>query len=425
MKLSFFLIPFFLAALRVAPQTKRLPAEWEKQDRVHLAWFGKERRDSVLCRVIEALQPSVSLTLNIPADSLKPSVCLSLAKYGIDTGRIDFVTDPNVDFWTRDPLFFVTQNDSLKVVCFNYSMYGVYPDIMNEPIPDDIKKIGEYDERLAMQLKLPVIKSDFVFEGGGIESNGNGTFLIIKEMALQRNPGKSIAEIEAELKRTLGGKKIIWLKDGLAEDKVHKNFGPFFRNYFGGGANMHVDELCRFVNESTVILPQIPKQSHWGNPVDSINHFMLEENFRILSGATTGEGKKIIVYRIPMPEVTPLLYSFYTEMEDMPEMQKFGFKLGDTLHRVPAASYVNFFVSNKVVLMPKYWKPGVNLLQKQKDEAAKQLLQKLFPGREVVQIYTLSINRGGGGIHCMTHEQPVVKNVTTASRGLPSRQARE
>jgi agmatine deiminase len=410
MKLTIFFIAFYAATLPVWAQTVKIPGEWENQERVHLAWFGKERRDSVLCSVIEALQPSVPLTLNIPADSLKLSICLYLSKYRIDTAGIDFVTDRDVDFWTRDPLFFVTQNDSLKVVCFNYSMYGVYPDIANELIPEDIKKIGEYDERLATQLRLPVIKSDFVFEGGGIESNGNGTFIIIKEMALQRNPGRTIAEMEAELNRTLGAKKIIWLKDGLAEDKVCKDFGPFFKNYFGGGANMHVDELCRFVNDSTVILPQIPKQKHWENPVDSINHFMLEENFRILINATTVEGKKIIVYRIPMPEVSPLLYSFYTESVDMPEMQKFGFKLGDTIHRVPAASYVNFFVSNKVVLIPKYWKPGVNLLQKQKDETARQLLQKLFPGRKVVQIYTLSINRGGGGIHCMTHEQPIAKN---------------
>lgn len=406
MRVTFFLITICAATISVSAQSVRCPAEWERQERVHLAWFGNERRDSVLCRVVEALQPSVPLTINIPADSLKSSICLYLAKYKIDTTRIDFVADRDVDFWTRDPLFFVKQSDSLKIVCFNYSMYGIFPDIANEPIPDDIKRVGEYDERLALRLGLPVIKSDYVFEGGGIESNGKGTFLIIKEMALQRNPGKTLAEIEAELKRTLGAKKIIWLKEGLAEDKVYKDFGPFVRNYFGGGANMHVDELCRFVNEHTVILPEIPKQQHWENPVDSINHFMLEANFSILSKATTFEGKKMTVYRIPMPEVTPLLYSFYADSADMPEMRKFGFKMGDTLHRVPAASYVNYFVSNKVVLMPRYWKPGMNDLQRRKDEAARQLLQKLFPGREVIPIYTLSVNRGGGGIHCMTHEQP-------------------
>lgn len=100
-------------------------------------------------------------------------------------------------------------------------------------MPDDVKRIGEYDERLASQLNINVIKSDFIFERGGIETNGNGTFCIIKEMALQRNPGKTIDEIELELKRTLGAKKIIWLKDGFIEDKIFNNYGPFIRISLG------------------------------------------------------------------------------------------------------------------------------------------------------------------------------------------------
>ncbi len=410
MKLTIFFIALYLATLPVWAQTVRVPAEWEKQERVHLAWFGKDRRDTVLCRVIEALQPYNSITLNIPNDTLKPSIISKLSGYGINSATIHFVTDPDTDFWTRDPLFFVVDSGHLAITCFNYSMYGAYPDIANESMPDDIRRVGEYDDRLAEQLKLPVIKSDFVFEGGGIESNGRGTLMIIKEMALQRNPSKSIPEIEAELKRTLGAKKIIWLKDGLAEDKLYKNFGPFFKNYFGGGANMHVDELCRFVNETTVILPEIQKEINWQNPVDSINYFMLEENFQILSKATTFEGKKITIHRIPMPEPVQLIYSFYIENVDLPNMAKFGFGLGDTIHRVPAASYVNYFVSNDVLLIPKYWKPGMTESQKEKDEEAKKLFTRLFPAKKIIQIYTLTINRGGGGIHCMTHEQPKVKD---------------
>ena len=410
MKLTIFFIALYLTTLQVWAQTIRVPAEWEKQERVHLAWFGKDRRDTVLCRVIQALQPYNSITLNIPNDSLKPSIISKLSGYGINSAAIHFVTDPDTDFWTRDPLFFVVDNGHLAITCFNYSMYGAYPDIANESIPDDIRRVGEYDDRLAEQLKLPVIKSDFVFEGGGIESNGRGTFMIIKEMALQRNPSKSIPEIEAELKRTLGAKKIIWLKDGLAEDKLYKNFGPFFKNYFGGGANMHVDELCRFVNETTVILPEIQKEIDWQNPIDSINYFMLEENFQILSKATTFEGKKITIYRIPMPDPVQLIYSFYIENVDLPNMTKFGFGLGDTIHRVPAASYANYFVSNDVLLIPKYWKPGMIESQKEKDEEAKKIFTRLFPAKKIIQIYTLTINRGGGGIHCMTHEQPKVKN---------------
>jgi agmatine deiminase len=388
-------------------QTLRVPAEWEKQERVHLAWFGKERRDSVLCRVIEALQPSVPLTLNITSKFAKASICAYMSKYSIDTSKIDFIVDPETDFWTRDPLFFAIESNSLKLVCFNYNMYGVFPDILGSPIPDDIKKIGEYDERLAKQLRIDTIISNYFFEGGGIESNGKGTFVIIKQMALQRNPGKTITEIEAELKRTLGAKKIIWLKDGLIEDITFKNFAPFYKNYFAGGGNMHVDELCRFVNETTVVLPEILSQDIHKSPVDSINYFMLEENYRILKNSTTADGKALKIHRVPMPEIEQLKFTIVLDSVDAQEVKKFGFNPGDTIFRLPACSYMNFFLSNNVVLIPKYWKHGMSESQKKKDALAKQVMQKMFPNRKIIQIYTLPINRGGGGIHCMTHEQPV------------------
>jgi agmatine deiminase len=385
-----------------------LPSEWSMQERVHLAWFGNERRDSVLCRTIEALQSSIPLTLNIPADSLKSSICNYMSAYKIDTSKIDFVVDPETDFWTRDPIFFVIENDSLKMTCFNYSMYGIFPQIEGVPIPDVIKKIGEYDERLAKKLNIPIIKSDFVFEGGGIESNGKGTLMIIKEMALQRNPGKSITEIEKELHKVLGAKKIIWLKNGLIEDKTFENYAPFYKNYFGGGANMHVDELCRFINESTVILPEIPIGDISKSPVDSINYFILEENYKILKNATTADGQPLTIHRLPMPEIEQLKYTIVLDSLSADEMKPFGFNVGDTIFRIPACSYENFFISNKVVLIPKYWLPGMSESQKQKDLSAKLQFKKLFPDKDIVQIYTLPINRGGGGIHCMTHEQPKV-----------------
>lgn len=409
MKLIILLSIFYMNAFPVCAQTVRLPAEWEKQERVHVAWFGNERRDSVLCRVIEALQPSVSVTVNIPDKSVKSFISAYFSKYNIDTTKIDFVVDPDTDFWTRDPLFFIIEEKALKMVCFNYSMYGVFPDLAGMPMPDDVKRIGEYDERLASQLNINVIKSDFIFERGGIETNGNGTFCIIKEMALQRNPGKTIDEIELELKRTLGAKKIIWLKDGFIEDKIFNNYGPFYKNFFGGGANMHVDELCRFVNETTLLLPEIPISDISKSPIDSINYFMLEENFKILQNATTAEGKPLNIFRTPMPEIEELKYIIVLDSVNVEEVKSFGFNIGDTIYRLPACSYMNYFVSNETVLLPKYWTPGMNDSQREKDERAKLILQTMFPSRRIVQIYTLTVNRGGGGIHCMTHEQPIIQ----------------
>jgi len=294
----------------------------------------------------------------------------------------------------------------LKVVCFDFNGYGSYPYLVNQPIPERIINHGLQDERVAQYLNLPVIKSSFVFEGGGIESNGKGTLMAVKEMALQRNPTKTLEQIETELKRTLGAQKVIWLNKGLIEDKRFKNGGRFYKNLFGGGANMHIDELCRFVNETTVVLPYITKEDRDNNPIDSINYYMLEENYQLLQTAKTWDGKKISVVRIPMPEALSMNESLSLDSSNYKEFEEFGFVKGNTVFFIPAASYSNFLISNNVVLIPKYWQSGMSESQKRKDEECMQIFQTLFPDRKVIAIYTLGVNRGGGGIHCMTHEQP-------------------
>lgn len=411
---SLFLISIFWEYSSCASaQSIRLPAEWEPQERVWLSLFGALRRDTVTCRVIEALQPHVDVTLHIWHDSVRQKTNKMLSGYNIDTSKITLQVDPDASFWTRDPLFFVKQSGQIKVICFNWTEYGLYPDLLPGPAPAENKKNGEYDERIASLLNIPVIKSDYVFEGGGIETNGNGTFLIIKEMALQRNPTKTLRQIEDELKRTLGAKKIIWIKDGLAEDKQYKELGPFYKNYFGGGANMHIDELCRFVNETTVVLPYISEEDKNKSPVDSLNYNMLEANADILNNATTSDGKKITVVRVPMPEIELLKFTLTVDSSSYKRLKLHGFNIGDTIFRLPAASYCNYFVSNNVVLVQKYWKPGMPGSQRNKDEESRKIFEKLFPGRKVISIFTHSVNRGGGGIHCMTHEQPARNGAST------------
>lgn len=182
-----------------------------------------KRRDSVTSRVIEALQPSVNISIAVWDDSAMATTKKLMSVYKIDTNKLRIFVDPYADYWLRDHAVIVKDGGQLKVVAFNWTSYGQYPDLTTDINPEEMKLSGEFDERLAAMLKIPLIKSDFVFEGGGLETNGSGTFMIIKEMALQRNPGKTIKAIENELARTLGAKKIIWLKDGLAEDKQYKN----------------------------------------------------------------------------------------------------------------------------------------------------------------------------------------------------------
>lgn len=398
----------FVLGLSLSAEDLRLPAEWEPHERVWLTWFGQERRDSVSCDMVKALLPNVKLTLNVASEGMKTNAIKFMAEHDVDASKLEFVIDPYADYFIRDYAVFVKdRSGKLQIVDFVYSSFGQFPQLTGKPMPEDEKKFGLWEERLAPQLKLPVIKSDLYLEGGGIDSNGKGTILAIKDMALQRNPDKSLAVIENELKRTLGARKVIWLEKGLVEDKKFPNGEPFFANYYGGGANMHVDELARFVDETTVVLPYLAKADSEKSPVDKLNYPMLEANLKILQNATNADGKKLKIVRIPMPEIEQLKFTLTVDDTNLRTYSRNGFKKGDTVYRVPAASYANFFVSNKVVLIPKYWKEGMPESQKQKDEETRKTFAKLFPNRQVVQIFTLGINRGGGGIHCATNQLPL------------------
>ena len=137
-------------------QKVRIPAEWEKQEKVWLTWFGQERRDSVTCRVVEALQPQVKISLNVASTSMRTAAIKYMAKYLVDTSTIEIVTDPYIDFFARDYIFFTKdETNNLQVVCFDYSSYGMYPDIYGKPMPEAEKKYGKWDERMAVLLNLP------------------------------------------------------------------------------------------------------------------------------------------------------------------------------------------------------------------------------------------------------------------------------
>jgi agmatine deiminase len=82
------------------------------------------------------------------------------------------------------------------------------------------------------------------------------------------------------------------------------------------------------------------------------------------------------------------------------------YEVGDEINWIPAVSYLNFFITNGVVLVPRYWREGLPKREREKDEEVRSTLQQLFPDRRVVQIDAMAVNWSGGGIHCITQQQP-------------------
>lgn len=195
-----------------------------------------------------------------------------------------------------------------------------------------------------------------VLEGGGMDGNGRGDVLTTEECLLDpavqvRNPGFGRADYEAVFREYLGAKNVIWLGKGIAGDDTHG----------------HVDDFCRFVGPDTVLLCREDDAS-------DVNHRVLAENRERLSGARLASGAHLTVIDLPMPR--PLAYK--------------GVRL--------PASYANFYIGNRVVLVPTFNDPG--------DRKALSIVADCFPTREVHGIHAVELAWGFGAVHCLTHEEP-------------------
>ena len=167
----------------------------------------------------------------------------------------------------------------------------------------------------------------------------------------QRNPGITREQLQQLFADYLGVKKVIWLERGIAGDDTHG----------------HVDDITRFVAPRTVVTAYEPDRS---DP----NHEPLRENFRRLVKSTDQSGKPLRVVKLPMP--APVYFRG---------------------QRLPA-SYANFYIANKLVLVPIFSDPN--------DRVALDMLAEVFPGREIVGIYCRDFIWGLGALHCMTQQQP-------------------
>ena len=387
--------------------TFRMPAEWEQHQAVWVGVFNAPGRNLVAAAIVRSIYKHVQVRLNYSADSTKRKFNRLLDSLKIDTSKVTWVKDSIAFNWSRDPgpIFLINKNGEQKVVDFGWNDYGncfVYDQRLKKA--DSIT--GRIDKRMAALLKLPIISSPIVAEGGGLETNGAGVLMSIEETALQRNPRKTLKEIEAEYLRVTHCKKMIWLKRMTLQEKTVK--GLHIENWKSSGANGHIDEVARFVAPNTIALAQIDKLEKDKNPISKVDYDILEECYAILKKATDVNGKPFTIIRIPSPDLNANAVSYIVNKE----IRK-GFseeiktlKDGDTLKYVPAVSYMNFMTTNGVVLIARYWNEGMPPKEKEKDEKVKKIFEQLYPDRKIIQINPTNINRIGGGIHCATRQQP-------------------
>ncbi len=391
------------------------PAEFDTQEAIWLIWPSTDHKEGesvekVTLSIIEALIGDIDIVVTCKDKELLNHANEILKNRFGEEPRLKLLEIPSFEIWARDmgPTFVETNKNTLAIADFNFDSWG-YADTLDT----DTKTEEMYDERAAERYSLPVISSTMISEGGNREVNGRGTLMTTEVVEGGRNPTMTKGEMELEYKRLLGIKKTIWLKQGLVEDD-HTFLGPVAtadgtKAYTVVTTNGHVDEFVRFVNDSTILLAEIDS-TEFDDPIAFENHKRIEENYQILTAATDQDGKPFTIIRMPLPgtifstmEPGDYVYEFiktlnYSDGSTFPD--------GEPVRVMAALSYLNFIISDKVVVGQTCWREGMPNELKLKDEKAAQILQSVFPNRKVIMIDALAVNLGGGGIHCISMHQP-------------------
>ena len=398
------------ASKALAQDTFEFPPEWEAHDAIWMGWAEPADHQAVQLEMISALAQHVHVRLMVRPGVHRAQASAALRDAGISPEAVSLVEHDLYNAWIRDtgPRF-LTSGDALAVADPGWNAYG-YPAELRTGTSRDPMALARIDNDLARRMELPLVSTTVVAEGGGIDV-GSDALLAYRETALQRNPGVSLDTIEREYLRVYGKRIMHWLSRSPLSDRVFS--GPKYRNYFGWGANGHIDEFVRFVNDRTIVVARIDEVDARADPLAAVDQEILEENFEELMALTDASGKTYRIVTLPVPGLQHYLWTGplgeTEKAQDAMGAWYRSFDVGDEINWVPAISYLNFVISNGVVLVPAYWHEGLPQREREKDRQARDTLAGLFPGRRIVQINPLALNRSGGGMHCMTQQQPVLR----------------
>lgn len=334
----------------------RMPAEWEPQEAVWLTWPDNLETwpqnlvpaQIEFCAFAHSLAEVVTVRVMVNQSHLEEAYDKLIRP---DIQNIGFINIPTNDAWARDyaPTFVFDSSEKLVAVDWKYNAWGgKYP-----PFDADQRVAG----KIAAGLSIEAIQPGLCFEGGAVETNGDGLLLSTRSCALDANrnaysdEGEQLGKFETAFEELLGVRQTIWLPgEALAGDDT----------------NGHIDQLARFTDARTVVYA-------WCDESDPQRR-ALEDNLKALRmGLAAVDGDfELVPLSVPRPI----------------EMQG---------RRIPA-SYCNFLITNDLVVVPQF---GCD-----EDKPALEVLRALFPDRYLAGLPSRNLAVGLGSFHCLSQQQP-------------------
>ncbi len=329
---------------------RRMPAEWEDHERCWMIWPDAPLWEDELEPVQREYTGVAHAIRNYEPLSVVTNPHSAAKARDMLGADIEVVEYPVDDAWCRDcgPSFVIEDDARLAGVCWRFNGWG--------GANTEFQKDAALGRRLTEGLGGSPITSALSTEGGNIAVDGQGTLITTDSVTFNtnRNPGLTRPHAEAEFARTLGIEKVIWLPGNDAEH----------------GTNGHIDGIACFTKPGTVLFELAAEG-------DDSGKVTTEKNFAALEGQTDAQGR-------PLEFIT---------IREAPTRSRAGH--GDWGF---CSSYVNFYIANGGLVIPGYGIP--------EDAEAYETLAAAFPDRSVTQVPVTHITRGGGGIHCITQQQP-------------------
>lgn len=339
-----------------------MPAEWEPHRATWIAWPHAEDDwpdkfatiDWVYAEIVRLLAKSEQVEIICRDHEQLERVQFCLAQHHVAQNFNLHILDTDRS-WLRDSAPTAIKDGSqTKWVKWQFNAWAKYDNYhLDEKVPE---LVGRVSKHTSIQAVRDDNNQPFVLEGGAIDTDGQGTLLVTEECLQSeiqcRNPGFSKEDYERHFEKYLGISKTIWLVGGCEGDDTHG----------------HIDDVARFVPGNKVLL------AYEENPEEEF-HAVSKQNEEILKNSKNALRESLQVIRLPMPE------PMYFGEERLP------------------ASYANFYVGNKVVIVPTF--------NDKNDRIALSLIADCFPDRETVGISAVDLVLGFGTLHCLTQQEPV------------------
>ena len=338
----------------------RMPAEWEKQKSTWVAWPHNKKDwpnkfkliPDIFAQIIAKISKFQKVNILIENKNLKKKIYLILKNYLANTKNINYTICKTNRAWLRDsfPIFVKNKLNQKVLIDWGFNSWAKYKNFNHD------NKIGI---KIKKFLNLDSVRPKFknrriILEGGSIDVNGKGVLLTTRECLQskiqERNIGFKRKDYEEIFKKFLGIKKVLWLNKGIVGDDTHG----------------HIDDIARFVTSKKIFI------AYEKNKNDE-NYKKLRENYQIIQ--KLNKKKEFEIIKIPMPNA----------------------KYIDGV-RVPA-SYLNFYIANRIVLVPVF--------SDEKDKKIIKIFKKHFKNRKIIPIDCSLLIWGFGAIHCMTQQEPI------------------